>query len=113
LRWAVSAGWGVEPVPAVSSADLPAFVVQFEVVVFAEQHTPLKVGAAVISDVVVDVMCLTPGGWAFAVFPDAAAVADGEGDALVARVEALFAAEVEHIAEGVDECGLEGVRSFV
>jgi hypothetical protein len=39
---------------------------------------------------------------------------------LVAGVEALFAAEVEHIAEGVDECGLgalvadeEPVKLFV
>ena len=56
---------------------------QLQVVVFAQQHAPVEVGAAVISHVVVDVVGLTPGWRAFAALPEAAAVADGESDALM------------------------------
>jgi hypothetical protein len=96
----VSVGWWVEPVASVSSADLPVFVVEFEVVVLAEQHTPVEVGAPACR-VVVDVVGFAPGGWSFAAGPEAAAVADREGDPLVAGEQSLFPAEVEHVTAGV------------
>ena len=107
-RWAVSVGWRVEPVASVSSADLPAFVVESEVVVFAQQHTALEVSTPA-RRVMVDVVGFAPGRWSFASGPEAPPVADREGDPLVAGEQPLLPPEIEHIAERIQKRTLGAV----
>ena len=95
-------GWG-EPVLAVLVAgDVPAVVVEEEVVVFAEEDAVGDVGLAVVGDVFVDVVGFAPGHGGVASFGGAASPFDGEGDALGFGEQALLSSDIQ---------GVEGVSS--
>jgi hypothetical protein len=76
--------------------------VGFAVVVAAQEASVGEVGAAALGpgDVVVG---LGPAGWAVAAFGGAAALGEGEGEALVFGVQAAGAAHVEDHRGAVDE----------
>ena len=83
----------------------PATVMQFHVVEAAEQDPSIDVGSPAVAVPFVDVVGLAVRGRAVASGPEAAAVAQREGDALPSREEALFAADVERVAARVDTDG--------
>ena len=72
----------------------PLAFVEEEVVEVAEQGGVVQVGGSVLGPGV-EVVRFAPGGWSVATGPDTAAVADGEGEALVAVEEAFGHAVVQ------------------
>lgn len=101
----VDAGGRCEPVFVVVAGDVPAVVVEEQVVVSAEEDSVVDVGAAVISFPVLDVVGFGPGGWAVASGSHASAVSGGQCDALTVGEESLFAPDVDGLAVGVDGDG--------
>ena len=85
--------------------DLPAVVVHEHVVVSAEEDSAPEVGLAVIPMPVVDVVGFPPARWSVAAGDEASAVSGGE--------EALFAAEVEGVAEVEGLGGDEQARGWL
>jgi len=85
--------------------DAPAAVVQFHVVETAEQDPAVDVSSAAVAVPFVDVMRLTVRGRSVASGPTAAAVAQGETDALRGREQPLLSADVERVAARVDADG--------
>jgi hypothetical protein len=82
--------------------------VESEVVVAAEQHSPVEVGASAVPPMV-DMVRFSPGGWAFTPGPHAPTVADGEGDPLPSGEQPLFTTEVERVSGVVEHDGLHPV----
>jgi hypothetical protein len=98
----------VEPDVAVGEVvDVVAGGVGFAVVVGAEESSVVEVGVAAVvpGGVVVGV---TPGGGSVAAVGGAAALLDGQGDALVFGVQPAFAAHVEDDGAAVDEAAEDG-----
>ena len=92
----VDGGWWDEPVLAfVVAFDVPAVVVNEEVVRFAQQDAVGDVGFAVLGRPFVDVVCFGPGHFGVASFDRASTPFDGEGGALLCGEESLFTSDVQ------------------
>jgi hypothetical protein len=87
-------------------------VVGEAVVVAAEEDPVLQVGLPAFGPGLGEVVGLGPGGWSVAAFGAAAAVAEGEGEALGSGEESGFSAEVEDrggaAEDGGDDPGAAG-----
>ncbi|MBN9186767.1 MAG: hypothetical protein J0I97_15045, partial [Microbacterium sp.] len=91
----------MKPVPIVARegvtlpSDAPALVVQAKVTVATDGNAVVDIGAAVVIPPVIVVVILAFGRRAVAAREDAPAVSNGDGDALRAREEAAFPADIE------------------
>ena len=62
---------------------------QQQVVMSTQQHSNIYIGSPLVTQPLVNVMCLAPRGWAFAPRPTAPAVTSGQGDSLASGEQSL------------------------